>query len=260
MNVGPSTQFDTVQPLVLLHGFTGSPASWDAVLDNLPADITAVRLALPGHDPSVAVARNWADNIEYIADQIALAPAHVCGYSLGARTALALAVQHPERVARLTLIGVHPGLSSDRERAERRISDGKWIDLLRDQGIEAFVAAWQAQPIFASQAALDPETRRRQQQIRSSHDPLALAASLECMGLSQMPDYRLPLAKLPMPVTLVTGERDHKFTALARQVSVGHAITTTTIGDCGHNAVIERPQAIASLLASSASESDGRVE
>ena len=251
------------RPIVLLHGFTGSTASWDTVAECLAeqSDTTIVAFPLPGHHTDAPVAAGWAGNIELVAAQmqriesqgIAALPAHVCGYSLGARTALGLAVHAPEFVAQLTLIGGHPGLASDAERIERRASDQHWIDQLRHNGIEAFVAAWEAHPIFASQADANLEARQRQRAIRRAHDPVALAASLAHMGLGQMPDYRAWLAKPAMPVTLMTGQRDRKFTALAEEIvsqrnSTGLPLTHATIAQCGHNALLECPDRVAELI------------
>lgn len=245
-------------PLVLLHGFTGSPRSWDPVVSALPRARTILAAALPGHHPDMPVAPGFAANIERLADlldhaQRPLAPcpaAHVAGYSLGARAALALALHRPELVGRLTLIGGHPGLPGAPERAERVRADQHWLALLRDHGIEAFVAAWAANPVFAGQEQATAAAQEAQRRIRLGHDPEALARSLEHMGLGAMPDYRPRLAELTRPVTLITGALDGKFSALARAMAVlMPEATLASIPACGHNPLLEQPAALAALLA-----------
>ena len=228
---------------------------------------------LPGHaadDGSVApVAPDWDDNLASVvsrlqgalADAGATAPVHLVGYSLGARVALGVALEAPEKIARLTLIGVHPGLATEDERRARRASDQTWIDLLLQGGIEAFVGEWENHPVFASQAELPAEVRAAQRRIRLSHTAAGLADSLQCMGLGRMPCYRDRVAELAMPVTLVTGERDDRFSLLADQLAgqIRDPISWTgqndaacqriTVPGCGHNPVLEQPGAIARLLA-----------
>lgn len=253
-------------PLVLLHGFTGSPASWSAVIAALretsgPGPEIAAPV-LPGHGDDVPVERDWNRNVASVtarlqstgsdgpSDRPARWPVHLVGYSLGARVALAVAVAHPVRVARLTLIGGHPGLATEAERDARRAGDRRWIDLLRQRGIAAFVAEWENHPVFVSQAGLAAEIRERQRRVRLGHRAAGLADSLERMGLGEMPCYRDSFAELAMPVTLVTGERDAKFSALADDLAerVTRIVTRVTVPGCGHNPVLEQPRTIARLL------------
>ena len=261
----PENQANT-RPVVLLHGFTGSPASWDAVADVLASrfDIATVALALPGHHPDVPVVPGWAGNIDGVAARLRDAatrglvrlPAHLCGYSLGARVALAVAASHAGLVSRLTLIGVHPGLPGEPEQTSRRAADKIWIDRLRQRGIDDFVAAWQEQPLFASQNVVSARMRDHQHRIRSGHDPVALAASLAHMGLAEMPDHRAFLTALAIPVTLLTGQHDAKFSALARELvqraasaSGPRALDHLDVPDAGHNVVLEQPDLIAESIA-----------
>ncbi|MEM9488944.1 MAG: alpha/beta fold hydrolase [Myxococcota bacterium] len=250
------------QPMVFLHGFTGSPASWTRVAENLPDRQAAVALALPGHDPATPVASGWDRNIDRLAKRIAALAAaqhgsdrsatgvHLCGYSLGARAALGVAVRHPALLTRLTLIGVHPGLPDDAARHKRIASDREWSKLLRDRGITAFVAAWEDHPVFAGQKRLERAVIEGQRAVRLSHDPAALAASLEHMGLGQMPDYSAPAVDLAMRVTFIAGERDRKYCALAEDLTArrGAPGSLLRVSGCGHNPVLERPRALAALL------------
>lgn len=243
-------------PLVFLHGFTGAPASWQAVIDALPETARAAAVALPGHHPRVPVLPGFEANVDQLAsalDAAGLRACHLVGYSLGARTALGLALSHPRLLARLSLVGVHPGLESAPERQQRIDKDRAWIDLLRDRGLDAFLDAWERQPIFASQESLPAQLRGRQRRIRASHDPEALARSLEHMGLGAMPAYGPRLAELPVPVTWIAGARDHKFATLARAAveqlaHAGRPATLALVPDSGHNVPLERPIELAALL------------
>ncbi len=245
-------------PLVLLHGFTGSPLSWAAIAQTLPSERPVAALSLPGHDPAVPVAHGFDANLDQVAEMLTRAGLTGCqliGYSLGARTALGLAVRHPALVATLTLIGVHPGLADENERRARVAHDAVWIDKLQRAGLEAFIDAWERQPIFAKQAHLPAPIRTRQRAIRAGHDPGALAGSLAEMGLGAMPNYWPQLSELAMPVSWITGAEDAKFTALAEagvaaMRAAGLNPSARQVPGCGHNPLIEAPTALASLLGS----------
>jgi len=239
-----------VSALLALHGFTGSPRSWDF----LPRQHDECRFvpALLGHlgaegDSDVGDFEAEVDRLARLSESESTL--HVVGYSLGARLALGLALRHPERVSRLTLISGHPGLESDAERVARRAADAKWCELLLDRGLPAFVDAWQAQPLWAARTQLDPATLDRKRSERLSHDPAGLARSLRVTGLAEMPNYRQQLAQLELPLTLCAGALDIKFRDLAEQMAktVAHARLAIVDG-AGHDLLLERPELITEVI------------
>jgi 2-succinyl-6-hydroxy-2,4-cyclohexadiene-1-carboxylate synthase len=235
-------------PLVLFHGFTGSPESWNDVLARLPTR-HAFRPPLLGHGANADGVRSFDDEVDRLAATLGPAAVHLGGYSLGARLALGVAVRHPARVARLTLIGVHPGLRSETERDERRRADARWVELLERCGMEAFVDAWTAQPLFATQRALPQAVRERRKRERLSHDPRGLARSLRVTGLAEMPDLRAHLGDVRVPVTLLAGELDAKFSALAGElVRLFPDARETIVPGAGHDLLLERPDLVATEL------------
>ncbi|HEU4732305.1 MAG TPA: alpha/beta fold hydrolase [Kofleriaceae bacterium] len=216
---------------VLLHGFAGDPASWDDV------SIDAERIALPGHLGGGPVADSWEANLAAIAARIGRCDV-VVGYSLGARVALGLVAGG--HVPRGVLISVNPGIG-DHERAARRASDAGWATLARHDGIAAFVDAWQAQPLFATQARASPARRAARRARRLALDPEQLARSLETMGLAEMPDYR---AHVGERVALIAGGDDAKYVAIARALPARLEV----IADSGHDPTLEQPEALAGAI------------
>ncbi len=239
-------------PLVLLHGFLGAPESWDAVRAALPAGLEVHALALSGHAGAPVVGA-WDEEIARldaeIQARVGSGPAHLAGYSLGGRLALGLLICRPDRYAQATLISARDGLSEERERAARREGDAAWARRLREQGLEPFLDAWEAQPIFASQAALSPERRAAWRALRLRHDATALSVGLGPLSLGAMPDYTGPLSRLAVPLRLVSGELDPKFCALAARLCEhlpsAHALV---LPGAGHNLPLEAPEALARAL------------
>lgn len=239
--------------LVLLHGFTGAPESWDDVLRQLgPAE--AFVPALIGHDgtPGDPDVGTFEDEVDRLARLVAARwadPSHVVGYSMGGRLALGLLVRHPGLFRGGTLIGASPGLSDPTERAARARRDQEWARLLETDGLGPFLAAWEALPLFATQESAPGVAREAQRRIRTSHDPRGLARSLHVAGLATMPDYRPALERIRLPVRVVAGSRDHKFRRLAQEmVSRLPRGELRTIEGAGHNVVLERPAEIVRLL------------
>ena len=255
---------DARPPLLLLHGFTGGPASWRAVAERLVPARCALAVALPGHDPARPLPSRggFLDAVRALGDELGQAraesacgggPWHLAGYSMGARLGLALLLERPELFCGASLVGLHPGLPSAAERRARRDEDRAWIELLRREGIDAFAAAWESRPLFASQASVPDAARADQRTVRRAHDAEQLARALETLGLGEMPDLRPRLPSIRVPVTLVAGGEDVKFAALARGMLPGLAFgNLVTIDGAGHNPLLERPDAVAAILSRSA--------
>ena len=251
---------DARPSLLLLHGFTGSPTSWHAVAERLDPPRRALAVALPGHDPTRPLPSRcgFLDAVRALGDELAAArarapgetgPWHLAGYSMGARVGLALLLERPELFCGASLVGLHPGLPTESERRSRRDEDRAWIELLRREGIDAFAAAWESRPLFASQASVPDAARTGQRAVRRAHDAEQLARALETLGLGAMPDLRPRLPSIRVPVTLVAGAEDAKFTALARGVLPGLAFgNLVTLDGVGHNPLLERPDALAAIL------------
>jgi 2-succinyl-6-hydroxy-2,4-cyclohexadiene-1-carboxylate synthase len=226
-----SLQYRRPVRCVLLHGFAGDAASWDDV----PLD--GERIALPGHPGGGALAPDWSANLTAIAARIGRCDV-VVGYSLGARIALGLVAGG--HVARGVLISGNPGIA-DAERAARRAGDAAWARLARERGIAAFIEAWQAQPLFATQQRAPADRLAARRARRLALDPEQLAQSLETMGLAAMPDYR---AHVDHRVSLIVGADDAKYIALARALPA----PVELIADSGHDPLLEQPVALAGAI------------
>lgn len=236
---------------VLLHGFTGGPASFDRLVALLPPDARVVRPTLSGHGREPARAESWAAELERLLralDTERVDRAHLVGYSLGGRVGYGLLQRAPERFTRATLIGAHPGLRTPDECAARRAQDARWIELLETRGLPAFLDAWAALPLWASQEALPALLRAEQDVIRRGHRADGLAHALRTLGLAEMPPAD-PRA-LPMPLTLVVGELDaaHRAHSTAFAAELPRARCVVVEG-AGHNVLLERPDVLARVLA-----------
>ena len=170
----------------------------------------------------------------------------LCGYSMGGRLALAAALALPARVERLVLAGASPGLADPAERAARRAADEALAARIEADGVEAFVEAWGAQPLFAGQPRGIADFARAD---RLRNTAAGLAAALRGMGTGTMEPLWDRLGALRMPVTLIAGERDAKFRAIAERMASAIPQATLVIAPgAGHAVHLEAPQVVAGAL------------
>lgn len=241
--------------LVLLHGFTGSPASFDELSATLQARWPRLRVLCPpllGHGARPnPMPRSFEQEVDRLASAIrraGFAAAHLCGYSLGARLALGLLARHPWLFSGATLIGVNPGLSSESERRARIGSDERWCQLLEQQGSAGFLRAWEAQALFETQAELSQDRLAHQAAIRRSHSAAGLQQSLRLLGLGQMPDLRGVLWAQPLQVRLLVGALDAKFCAIGKRLADTAPVQLEIVDGAGHNLLLEAPERVARVL------------
>lgn len=238
---------------MLLHGFTGAPGSWDAVVERAGLRQEPIRPWLTGHGPG------WRDRCSSSFDaevarlvEVAAAidpPRRLAGYSLGARVALGVLIARPDLFDSAVLIGVHPGLEEEAERAERRGVDAGRARMLREHGIVAFVDAWEREPLFASQASVHASALAKQRAIRTGHEAEGLARSLEVLGLGVMPSHWSRLDRVRCEVTSIVGGRDAKFVSIADRLRAAHdRIHGARVDGAGHNLLLEAPDAVANAL------------
>ena len=87
-------------------------------------------------------------------------------------------------------------------------------------------------------------------EVRAANTADGLARSLELSGTGTQEPLWDRLHTLQMPVLIVTGERDEKFTALGRRIveSIGDNARHVEVPDAGHALPFERPLDFAALL------------
>ena len=237
------------ETVVLLHGFAGTHRAWDGVVERLdPERYRPLALDLPGHGERADAERpiSFAGCVEHV---LARAPAcfALCGYSLGGRVALHVALAAPERVSRLVLVSATAGIEDDDERSKRSAADHHLADELEGGSLEDFVARWCAQPMFADDPAA-VEALAREDYLRNRPD--AIAAVLRGIGTGEMAPLWGRLGELTMPVRIIVGHRDTKFQVLGRRMvdlMPQAAVMKTVPG--GHRLPLESPDAVVNTFA-----------
>ncbi|MBV9893376.1 MAG: 2-succinyl-6-hydroxy-2,4-cyclohexadiene-1-carboxylate synthase [Chloroflexi bacterium] len=253
-------------PLLLLHGFTGSIRSWDGIRSNLARDARLIAVDLIGHGQSASPADasrytlDWCTrDLAALLDHLGLQRANVLGYSMGGRAALHLAVHAPSRVQTLILESASPGLEDPPERHRRVLSDEALAQRILANGIDAFVAEWEAQPLLALQPHVSAGVRQQQRELRLRNNPVGLANSLRGMGAGAQKPLWSRLSELSVPVHLIVGAADTRYAAIAQRMAqlFQHA-RVSVVPDAGHTVHLDQPQAFA-VIVDAAREKTNRV-
>jgi 2-succinyl-6-hydroxy-2,4-cyclohexadiene-1-carboxylate synthase len=230
-----------------LHGFGGTRHAWDKVIARLdPQRYRAVALDLPGHGQTATP--DGPPSFEAAAHSVlAECPPRVvlCGYSMGGRIAMRVALSAPARVSRLILVATSPGIEDVVERARRRAEDRRLADDLERLSFEEFIERWRSRPLFAEDP---PEVDAIAQEQQRRNGALALAAALRGLGTGEMEPMWDRLGELEMPVTVVAGERDLKFLAIGRRMVERLARAQLVAIPGGHRLPLESPERLARVI------------
>ena len=196
-------------PVILLHGLTatrryvvmGSRYLARAGCELVTYDARGHGASGPAPDPS---AYEYADLVQDLDTVVATVgtPVVLAGNSMGAATAAAYALEHPDRVS--ALVQITPGFAgAGREDHEM----GDWhalADGMERDGVEGFMAAYEppAEPRFR-----DAAIKFTRQRLERHEHPEAVAHALRVVPQSVAFEGLESLESLEMPA-LVVGSRD----------------------------------------------------
>jgi 2-succinyl-6-hydroxy-2,4-cyclohexadiene-1-carboxylate synthase len=220
-----------------LHGAVGMAADWREYAASLPSELGGVRrLDLWRFlDCCPMPLEKFGDTLAGEITHVDPAPVLV-GYSMGGRLALHALIARPDLWKAAIIISAHPGLSDEAERSERREKDAEWSALALKGGWSEFLQRWEAQSVIGGAGEMpdrNPLKGRRASIARSFID----------WSLGAQADLSKGLKGVTCPVLWLTGERDGKFTEIAKGVvpdipKAEHVI----IPDCGHRVPWEKPR------------------
>jgi len=248
-------QYGKGEPLLLLHGFTGSADTWRPLLPSW-RDFHLIAVDLIGHGRTEApksaeryqMERAAAD-LAALLDEFGMEKVNVLGYSMGGRLALSFAIWHPHRVRRLVLESSSPGLGTEAERRARREADEALAHMIERDGVRAFVDHWEQQPLFATQKRLPKPVREAIRRERLRHTEQGLANSLRGMGTGMQPSWWKRLGEIEAPVLLLCGEHDDKFCRIAVDMHERFPNSDLVcVKEAGHAIHVEQPGIFAKIV------------
>ncbi|MGI8875499.1 MAG: alpha/beta fold hydrolase [Egibacteraceae bacterium] len=233
-------------PVMFLHGLGGSLHVWHGVIDNLSLHHHCVALDLRGHGRSdagkgdVTIAA-LAKDVHALIAALELPAVTLVGNSLGTLVAQQLAVDQPESVDNLVLVGgiswfEPPVRDAYTQRAKQVEADG----------MDAVVDDWLP-------GALAPRTRARLPQLAGllrdlflRNDPASYAKA--CRALAAGP--KIPREQIGQPTPLLFGDHNRSTPiAMTEELHADIPVSTVkVIPAASHWAPLEQPDVIAAAL------------
>lgn len=232
-------------PLVLLHGFPLTSASYDPVREAVEAVRRVITVDLRGFGRSDAPAGPYdmevlAEDVVRAADLLGVDRFILGGHSMGGYVSFRLAARHPERLAGLVLIDTRAAPDSP-EGVERRRAG---MAEVRDGRRGAFL-----ERMLPSLVAGDrPEVLEMLRAMAATVPDHVLVGCLDAMA--RRPDSRRLLRELDVPALVITSTEDQLLLPgepeeMAAELPRGRL---EVIPGAGHCPMLDHPEAFADAL------------
>ena len=195
-------------------------------------------------------AADWGSGIKQLATEIP-AGSILVGYSMGARIALALAIEYPQKIAGLIFVSGNPGLETEDARSERLAADLRLADQMEDlkdqESIGTFLNRWYQQFVFDNVPDyVKIDEIRRKSKLDISH----WAILLRTFSVGRQPNFWPRLKELSIPFCAVAGEADEKYKGIASRIATGFSssVVIQTVAECGHIVHREKPDELVHIV------------
>lgn len=260
IQLGPDADVGT-QPLVFVHGLSGSWPNWLEQLPVFAATHRVIALDLPGfgHSPmpraGISIA-GYARTLERLLERLGVDAAAVVGNSMGGFIAAELAIAYPQRVERLVLVSA-AGLSTHNHRGSVAVLPA----MRRLERSLMAAGAWTASKsdIVARRARLRDATLGVVVRHPSKLDPALAAEQIRgagrpgfIQGFEAVLHYEIRerLSEVACPTLIVWGDRDRLISVRDADVFAELIPNSRKVvfGDTGHMSMLERPEAFNALL------------
>ena len=232
--------------VLLVHGYGGDRNSWLFLQEPLAARYRVYALDLPGHgtstkdvgEGSVSV---LADAVTGVLDALGAERAHLVGHSMGGAVALAVAAQHPERIASLTLIapsGFGPEINAGFLRG--------FADAQTRRELKPVVGQLFADESLVTRQLVDDLLAYKR--LDGVDEALHALTDTLLDGDAQRGDSAASLAAIAgtVPVTVVWGRADRVIPAAQAESVVG--AVRHVIDGAGHMPHMERPAEVQAAI------------
>jgi pimeloyl-ACP methyl ester carboxylesterase len=238
------------EPVVLVHGLGDDHRAWRRVVAPLMLTRRVVLYDLRGHggsplgDADGSLAQLGADLIGVL-DDAEIDRAAIAGFSLGGTIAMRAAIDTPDRVSALALVGTSSRVNSAargwyEERAALVENDDPELRTTLDKDTE---------DVYRNRA----EEIEAGLQIRreSTADPRGFANA--CLAMSSLNEAPLDpeLGAIAVPTVIVAGDADQHCPPRASEI-IAEKISGSTmqvLEDTGHPLPVERPDEVAAAIA-----------
>ncbi|MFI5014548.1 MAG: 3-oxoadipate enol-lactonase [Hyphomicrobiales bacterium] len=227
--------------LLLLNSLGTDHAMWDAVMPLLMRDFRVLRMDTRGHGASDAPKADYsipmlAADAVAVLDAAGVERAHVCGLSMGAMTALEIAIAHPQRVERI--IGANTSAEMPRDLMRERAA------IVREKGMAAVVEGVLGRFLTQGFRDKNPPVLGTTRTTLLATDPDGYAGC--CMAIAAL-ELKSKLMRIKAPLLIINGAHDVSTPPAEHGDRIAAAVAgarTVTLA-AGHLSAVETPEAFA---------------
>jgi pimeloyl-ACP methyl ester carboxylesterase len=225
--------------IALVHGWSGSRAAWDPIVDDLARSHTVVTFDHRGHGGSQHVSGDGAyaidrlvEDFEALIRALDIGPFHLVGHSLGGLVAMRYAIDRPEQVRSLVLVD-----TGARPAADSAALMEPLIELVQTEGLDGYYE--RALPFVSA----GPAGERLATLMRRGLETLDPAAFVTlARELTQYPSVLEQLQKLRMITTVIVGENDIGLRPASDElVAAIDGAVLEVIPEAAHSPQVENP-------------------
>jgi 3-oxoadipate enol-lactonase len=236
-------------PVVLVHGLGDDHRAWRRVVAPLMLTRRVVLYDLRGHggsalgDADGSLAQLGADLVEVL-DDAGIERAVIAGFSLGGTIAMRAAIDAPERVAALALVGT----SSRVNKAARGWYEERAALVERDDPELRATLDQDTEDVYRNRPdEIDAGLRIRRE---STADPRGFANA--CLAMASLNEKPLDdeLGAISVPTVLVAGDADQHCPPRASEIIAERidGSTVRVLEHTGHPLPVERPDEVADAI------------
>ena len=228
--------------LVFLHGFLGDGSQFEFLVNTFSQDFHLIFIDLPGCGAGVEDLsddfsfESICSDLSVFLQDLDLKQPKLIGYSLGARLGLYVHLTLSYQFDALFLESLNPGLLDTTQKVKRAEKDQKLSDKILYNGYDEFLVGWYSSKLFSDLSK--EELFASALKFNSNNQALIL----KNLSPGLMPNMWQELGSIDVPVCLLTGDLDSKFTEYSKKVLnlIPNSRHEIVLG-AGHNLHLSNP-------------------
>jgi 3-oxoadipate enol-lactonase len=236
------------ETVVLLHGYCGSSAYWEKIVDDLEPYVRVIAPDGRGHGRSSApeddiyTMEKYADDIAELLIGLQIHNAVMLGHSLGGYITLAFAEKYAKKLSAFGLIHSTPLADSEAAKENR----DKAVASLEENGIKPFVDGLLPKLFAPNHVESLAEEVERGKQIGCG---TALQGAIgTAKGMKARVDRKSVIEQSDLPVLLVAGANDKVIPVENVFAAANAATVKVELKSAGHMSMAEEPKELASAI------------
>ncbi|WP_053374175.1 alpha/beta fold hydrolase [Paenibacillus sp. FJAT-27812] len=236
--------------IVLLHGYCGSSAYWEPIVDELEQYVRIIAPDARGHGRSSATNEDvytmemYAEDVAQMLITLQIHNAVLLGHSLGGYITLALAEMYAKKLSGFGLI--HSTALEDSEAAKQ--NRDKAVAALEESGVQPFVDGLIPKLFAPANVEAMPSEIERAKQI--GYGTSLQGAVGTARGMKIRANRTHIIEQTELPVLLVSGANDKVIPTDSTFAASNGSTVKVVLDSAGHMGMVEQPKELVQAILS----------